>query len=214
MVVKDINGFYADLFEEANKILPSNEDGTKVVNNLNDYFMNLKNLADKNAKFLILPIDEETFDINANTREIIIPKSFSSGVGVQGDEIAEIIYFTIDRYYDITDLSKKEIVIQWQNGQAKGVSKAFNQAIMGPVGAEKIVFGWPISSEMTATPGKILFSIKFYSKDDETGDITYNFNTLSAAVKINASLPYEDFAEKPIIDREDKILDNIKGYLQ
>lgn len=214
MVVKDINGFYADLFEEANKILPSNEDGTKVVNNLNDYFMNLKNLADKNAKFLILPIDEETFDINANTREIIIPKSFSSGVGVQGDEIAEIIYFTIDRYYDITDLSKKEIVIQWQNGQAEGVSKAFNQAIMGPVGAEKIVFGWPISSEMTATPGKILFSIKFYSKDDETGDITYSFNTLSAAVKINASLPYEDFAEKPIIDKGNKILNNIKGYLQ
>ena len=62
--------------------------------------------------WLILPRDEGLFEIDANSRKINIPAEFSrNGVGVQGDELAEIIYFSIDRYFDTTDLYDKDIFV-------------------------------------------------------------------------------------------------------
>ena len=213
MIVKDINGMYDDLFLKAENIL-SEKEGTAIsISNLNDYFERLKDLAILDPEFLILPKDEEMFIIDANTRNITIPKSFSEGIGVQGDEIAEIIYFTIDRYYDITDLYEKDILIQWKNGTIEGLSEAFNKTLIGDIGSQKVVFGWPISSEITENSGKILFSIKFYSKD-ANNDITYSFNTLTTTVKINPSLPSNLLDKIDPINKKDQILNNIKGYLK
>jgi hypothetical protein len=58
-----------------------------------------------------LPPNEGYFSINADTRDIEFPEAFKQGVSVQGDDIAEIIYFKIDRYFDAIDLAKKQIVI-------------------------------------------------------------------------------------------------------
>ena len=45
-----------------------------------------------------------------------MPENFAKyGVGVQGDEIAEILYFSIDRFFDAIDLAEKEILIQWRH---------------------------------------------------------------------------------------------------
>ena len=76
---------------------------------MNEYFSQIANLAEIDLKYTILPLDEETFDIDANSRKITIPNSFKSGVGVQGDQVAEIIYFKINRYFDATDLNTQNI---------------------------------------------------------------------------------------------------------
>jgi hypothetical protein len=57
-----------------------------------------------------LPQDEELFEIDANKRKINVPASFSGGASVVGDEIAETIYFSIDRYFDITDFYAAHLI--------------------------------------------------------------------------------------------------------
>jgi len=94
------------------------------ISSLNEYYAYLRDLVDianqteeEKAFFVRLPLDEDVFAIDANTRNITVPASFArNGVGVQGDEMAEILYFTIDRYFDAVDLASSNILIaiQWE----------------------------------------------------------------------------------------------------
>jgi hypothetical protein len=93
------------------------------IGSLNEYFAYLQDLisaadSEDEKKFYVrLPLDEDVFSINADTRQITVPTNFArNGVGVQGDEMAEVIYFTIDRYFDAMDLANDDIsiAIQWQ----------------------------------------------------------------------------------------------------
>ena len=87
-----------------------------------------------------------------------IPASFArNGVSVQGDEIAEVLYFSIDRYFDTTDLATTDmhIVIQWETKDRSGLSANFGKDVESVPG--KILFGWPISSELTGAAGSIKF---------------------------------------------------------
>lgn len=158
-------------------------------------------------------------EINANTRAINIKDTTfnSTGISVQGDEVAEIIFFCIDRYFDATDLGHEDmnIVIQWKhvsNGE-QGVTNSFIRDIESQPG--KVIFGWPIGSEITSTPGKIQFSVRFYKTAVDTSTnkkyITYSFNTLPQTAVINASLNYITGIEGeiPADDHSSLILDRI-----
>ena len=82
------------------------------ITTLEEYFSWISNLGRINRKYTILPLDEDHFEINANTRAINIPASFKkNGVAVQGDDLAEILYFKIDRYFDYMDLNNCDIYI-------------------------------------------------------------------------------------------------------
>jgi hypothetical protein len=82
------------------------------ITTLEEYFSWLQNLSIINRKYTVLPLDEEHFEINANTRAINIPASFKkNGVAVQGDDLAEVLYFKIDRYFDYMDLNNTDIFI-------------------------------------------------------------------------------------------------------
>ena len=127
---------YQVLFAKAEQALRSADNlpagidlDTLEIATLNQYFAYLQDLitvsSNENIRsyFLRLPLDEDLFEINANTRAIEIPSSFSAnGVGVQGDETAEIVYFSIDRYFDHMDLANEDmnIVIQWETKDANG----------------------------------------------------------------------------------------------
>ena len=90
-------------------------------------------------------MDEETFDIDANSRTITVPPSFKHGVGVKGDQVAEIIYFKIDRYFDATDLNTQNIYIEWENAKGEqGLSKEYVRDIT--TDPDHIIFGWPLAS--------------------------------------------------------------------
>ena len=220
------HGVYRTRFEQATMILRENGNITSdsEITTLEEYFLYLKDLALLDAYYTMLPVDEDTFDIDANTRKIAIPADFAkNGLGVQGDEIAEVVYFTIDRFFDATDLSDKsmQIAIQWENAAGvAGVSKEFVRDVTSRPG--KLIFGWPLASEITNTPGKVKFSVRFYKigERETLADngatvlqqyLTYNFNTIPAEIVINASLDYSLYGKEKIdsVDRESLIVNRI-----
>lgn len=195
---------------------------------LNQYFAYLQDLialsSNENIKsyFLRLPLDEELFEINANTRTIKIPSNFSrNGVGVQGDETAEIVYFSIDRYFDHTDLANEEmnIVIQWEAKNKDkqtiyGISPNFGKDIETIPG--KIIFGWPIYSELTQTPGTIKFAVRFFSLGEESSEgiraLNYSLATLPSEISVGATIDY-DLIKKTVmeVDKGKMIINRIKN---
>jgi hypothetical protein len=131
-----------------------------------------------------------------------VPDSFATnGLGVQGDELAEIVYFSIDRYFDIIDLYDKEIFVQWEAPPApgsppnakgdQGLSVTINKTLSYEAG--KVVFGWPITSDITKYPGNVKFAVRFYERGTDSNGktiLTYSFSTLNAMAKINPALDF------------------------
>lgn len=158
-------------------------------------------------KFFLMPLDEPMFEINANQRTITVPNHFSkNGVGVYGDHMAEVLYFSVDRYFDYQDLySVDEIVINWQfraNGAGRTQDVETKQSLaLAPDDTfepGKIVFGWVITNEMTPSRGTLTFSVSFVK---HIGDqYEYVLNTRPSQVQIYDSLILED----------PSVLDNMK----
>lgn len=158
-------------------------------------------------KFFLMPLDEPMFEINANQRTITVPSHFSkNGVGVYGDHMAEVLYFSVDRYFDYQDLySVDEIVINWQfraNGTSRTQDVETKQSLaLAPDDTfepGKIVFGWVITNEMTPSRGTLTFSVSFVK---HIGDqYEYVLNTRPSQVQIYDSLILED----------PSVLDNMK----
>ena len=218
MITKDTS-LNSELFKRANSLLGYNESNPKYINHIDEYFQNLGSIKEKlqeqnlnDISYFMLPIDEPLFEINANTRSITIPDAFKTGISVQGDEVAETIFFSIDRYFDTTDFYDDYIipVIQWKYADESGVGAYHLSAATGKIvlidessktgGTIKVVFGWPISSEVTARATNIQFSVRFYTIVDDKGELItewekysdgqleYSFSTLNAVTKINPSL--------------------------
>ena len=83
MITKNHATAYASLFKKAEEVLTkySTEFANQSIGNIDDYFACLKTLATLENEhpeeidpiFTILPATEQTFDIDANTREIKVP---------------------------------------------------------------------------------------------------------------------------------------------
>ena len=231
MITKNHATAYASLFKKAEEVLTkySTEFANQSIGNIDDYFACLKTLATLENEhpeeidpiFTILPATEQTFDIDANTREIKVPENFAKyGVGVQGDEIAEILYFSIDRFFDAIDLAEKEILIQWRHEKdtqgAQNLSATYKRSLTLQPG--KIVFGWPISKDITERPGNILFSVRFYEREGE-GDnavLIYSFSTATAQIKIQSGLDFElsSSTTESAIKKNDQIYKNLRNSKQ
>lgn len=180
--------------EHGNFILDSQ--GQKIpidntITSLEEYFSWIEELNKINKVYQVLPLDEDVFEIDANTRLISVPASFASnGISVQGDEVSEIVYFKINRYFDNIDLQTRKIFIQWTNANGQdGVS------VPNVIDIESepnyIIFGWPLSSAITSHPGNVSFSVRFYSIDDVTGKISYSLATLTQTATIKPSLDFD-----------------------
>lgn len=202
------------------------------IGSLEEYFGILKNLAsltdvnnpDLGRFFTMLPLDEGLFTIDANSRKITVPSEFvTNGVGVNGDEMAEVVYFSIDRFFDAIDLARDDmnIAIQWEaNGEA-GVSRNYVKDLETIPG--KIIFGWPISNELTKKAGTIKFAVRFYmiGVQDVTVDgvtesvpaLTYSFSTLPAEIKVNSTLDYDLYSTSAleVLNYNDVLVDRIKN---
>lgn len=194
--------------------IPSGES----ITTLDEYFLYIDNLKKINSNFTVLPVDgkdgEEYFKIDANARSITIPDNFQKhGVSVQGDEIAEVLYFKINRYFDAEDLKEKNVFIQWKAPAGKdgvrleGVSHPWvYDATIEP---GYIIFGWPLSSVLTKNPGQIDFAVRFYSynKDKEKGKkIEYSLSTLTSKIVVKETLNFD--IEAIMDDQSNLIIDD------
>lgn len=185
------------------------------VKGLEEYFgiiETLTNCIDTN--YQILPLvardgqwvkDEVPFIIDADTRAIQVPNN-NYTYAVSGDDLAETIYFVIDRYFDNVDLTTKNIAV---------LSQINNQKILTPITLkditslpDKIIFGWPISKILTAnTSGTLEFSVRFYTLDGTT--IDYSLNTVPARLNIKPTLDF--FQEEGVIT--DEASERVKNLL-
>ncbi len=163
------------------------------ITSLEEYFQYIADLKNINPTYTILPLDEEVFAIDANSRQITIPKAFAdNGVSVQGDEISEVLYFSINRFYDMEDLTNDEIFIEWRcpakdgADPVEGVSKPWAIDVESKPGY--IIFGWPLASEITAVPGDVTFSVRFYRFAEEEHTVQYSLSTLTNTVTIKPSI--------------------------
>ena len=140
----------------------------------------------------MLPLDEAPFEIDANARTIKVPEVFNKCAGVQGDNLCEIITFTVDRYFDYVDLETTTIAIQWKSASREGihlVDRNLRDIISRP---GKIRFGWPLSSSVTETHGDVVFSIRFFITPENGGPVKYILNTLPAKINIKQTLQITD----------------------
>lgn len=78
-----------------------------------EYQKYLWRLQDQNrpVSAILLPSDENVYEIDLNTRTISAPEFLS----VKKDHAAETIYFLIDRFYDNMDLTTTCCVVQYKN---------------------------------------------------------------------------------------------------
>lgn len=211
MITKDTS-LYSELFEKANSLLGYTENNELYIKDIDMYFRNLGYIAERangDISYFMLPIEEPLFEINANTRNITIPDEFKNGISVQGDEIAETIFFSIDRYFDTTDFYSDYIVpvVQWKYADEKDyhLSATTGKVVIEDKnsktgGTIKVVFGWPVSSEVTERATNIQFGVRFYTIVNEAGELItnpadyadgtleYSFSTLNALTRINPSL--------------------------
>lgn len=187
---------WGKLFTKAWKILDEkgrlhDEDSKKTqFADIGHYLSYLEELIDLDATYLMLPVDEASFTIDANTREITAPPEFLKCSGVVSDTYAEIITFTIDRYFDYKDLDLVQIAVQWENAAAKtqGISiiKLKDTETLGE--EDKIRFGWPLTAEMTSAAGTLKFAVRFFTKQEGTNEYVYLLNTLPVSVPIKDTL--------------------------
>lgn len=214
-ITKENREKYVKLFAKATEALEKSE-VTLVdpITNLELYFNNIEQLFELDPRFIRLPLDEEAFNIDLNTRQITIPDSFKkSGLGVQGDDMAETIYFRCDRFFDMTDLSNENIliVIQWEapNGE-KMASPAYFKDIDSET--DKLIFGWAITGSMTNKPGTLKFSVIFIDGEminAENNELSiegleYRLGTLSSSINIQSGL---NIAANGKINFEDRLLE-------
>ena len=217
--VSNINGeLYEAFFRKVNEAL-SKENHTININSLEEYFNHMETIKGLHnaAQFLTLPLDEPLFEIDANSRNIMVPNEFKrNGVGVVGDSMAESLFFIIDRYFDIQDLSQQNDVytyIQWATpapNAIKGYSIPWLTDIDSVPG--KYIFAWAIPALLTKNPGNLKFSVRFQQKDT-TGAIVYDFSTLPQTIKINGGINY-DLSNEAVIQKDETKLETITKRLR
>ena len=191
------------------------------ITTLEEYYNWLPEIKeDKDGKptvFTKLPLDEPYFEINANTRAISIPADFKkNGVAVQGDDLAEVVYFMIDRYFDAMDLNNTEIYIEWETPKGKdgtvtkSISETYLKIIDDANYPGKIIFGWAISDAITKDSGTLKFSVRFVQWNEEK-KLVYSFNTLTAQVTIHPNLGLNLEEDSYVIDNcNDRLLARIE----
>lgn len=190
------------------------------------------NIEDYGARFTALPLDKEPFDIDLNTRGITIPSLYKkSGIGVRSDDIAETLYFRVDRYFDYMDLSTCDIYIQWETPAGTDANKVAVPAMKGvsvphirDIASEpgKLIFSWPISRDMTQVAGQLKFSVRFFQWPEDTDErvtdasgntiLAYSLSTLIAKVAIQTSIDFnlEDKDSYVVDEAIDRILQRIR----
>lgn len=187
---------YIDLFTkaynalvDADKMEP-NDNGR--LTSLSEYYAHMADLIDIDKAYALVPLDEEPFEINANDRTIKVPANFAKCASVQSDHYAEMVVFTIDRYFDFTDLgADTEIWVQWTAPAEKGATSETKASVCfkdETNTTDKLRFGWLLTSEVTRVPGNVKFSVRIFRRDKD-GKIVYSFNTLTS-----------DLVVKPVLD--------------
>lgn len=215
MITKVNGNNYEELFRAAERQLVLPEGSIDSIHKYLDVISDIRVRSDSNNYNLLrLPVeaDEPIFEIDANTREIAVPDVFKrNGLTVEGDVLAEIVYFRMARFFDMMDLYRfanqgvqttnvhegPHTYIEWQNLSSKdpdhqqGVDFAYAMTCDD----NYIYFGWPLADKVSGDSGNIQFAVRFLEIED--GQIKYNYSTKIASCEIKTTLNF-DFSDGSI----------------
>ena len=151
----------------------------------------MEELSILDDRYVMLPLDDESespFKINANTRNISTPKI----TVLQDDQNAEIIIFEIDRYFDYKDLNETSIWVQWTAPGPNGsVRESASEIELRDLSIpNKMRLGWFVDSDITAYPGTVKYSVRFWCQENINGTdtVVYSFNTVTSSFTVTPSL--------------------------
>lgn len=183
------------------------ENGNQIINrftSLEQYFTRLGTLisnVDNPIKYLMLPLDEDPLEVDANTRTITVPANFKkSGVGVQGDIIAETLFLRIDRFFDYMDFLDAEAYVQWKLPDGKeGASIITHKDYESEHSLGKLILVWPLTGAVTEQTGNLQFSLRFIRRSGN--EIVYSWNSLPCTISIKSALKADmDYADYDVAD--------------
>lgn len=204
-----MRGRYTDIFKRAyndlsenNKLNTDDENRGKFTDLAHYYAHMLDYLEIGKPIYLLLPLDEGHFVIDANTRKIEIPPEFKTCGGVTNDNLCEIATFTMDRYFDYVDLAnpKVKIIVQWKTSNGKqGLTKITLIDLETFFDEGKIRFGWPITKDITEVAGTVQFSVQFFITGENDEKI-HILNTLPETLVIKQGLEFNKETEITQID--------------
>ena len=150
-----------------------------------DYYSLYHRIQSENAPSLaiLLPTDEKKYSIDLNSRKVEAPDY----LGVEKDNGAEVIYFTVNRYFDFFDLSQSICIIQYINGEKESKAYAVPYYDVTTLKDDNLIlFPWIISHDVTKKKGIIKFNIRFYKLDEGqcNKQFLYNISTLPASSRV------------------------------
>lgn len=179
------------------------------INSLEDYFSVLKTLSlSFDTNYQILPIDEPNFIIDLNTRSIKLPKG-DYVYAVVGDDLAETLYFETDRYFDNVDLNDMTIAIVVNTGKEKYlVPTSVRDITSRPA---KIIFGWPISKEITENSTTLEFAVRFYTFNEKQ-QLAYNLSTQTNKLIVKPGLNYKADEVNDLSTVSNRVANLLKNY--
>ena len=139
-----------------------------MITNPADYQQLLYQLEDENfpIKYPSLPSpeDEALIKINLQTKKI---ENTNNYVTIEGDHAAETLYFEVNRYHGLVDLSNMMCIVSYIN--------ADNEKRIYPVPyydlvtkKDKIIFPWVLNYSATKKTGLLKYMITFYHIEKNT----------------------------------------------
>lgn len=195
---------YIQLFQEAEVFLHQNGYSDIVIQDINDYFAHMRDFFDKSGwKFVMFAteegvINEKPLEINLDARTISVPSAVATCAGVQKDQLAEMLVFEVDRFFDYMDLSNTNIYVQWKNAIAEGDTRIAMIDFASKPG--KMLFAWPLTEDVTQAAGPVKFSVRFF-RQNAAGEAIYSLNTQEATINIKPALAADlnDLLIEPIL---------------
>lgn len=175
------------------------EQGNEVLDENGEVKMQVKNpYNNKPLLSIILPSDEKTFDVDLASRTISVPTFLS----VAKDHRAETVYFLVDRFFEYKDLATTSCMIEFINAEGKGgfypvpfyditsYPRYFSTEYVNGeeektvVHEAKMIIPWCIEGDVTAAPGPVQFTLRFYELDETGTEFAYNLRTLVATGQV------------------------------
>lgn len=160
-------------------------------------------LAGTPSLMMIEPDTEPIIEIDSDLRKITVPQELYN-IGVQGDHLAETIFFTCPRYFDEKDLSEHSCIIRCINA-----GKEYFESPVVEMVAENdtLRFGWELDNRATRYSGVINFTVQFETVDN---GVKYQWQTTPATLNILAGLNIEE----TITEKDDMLFRSLSNQVQ
>jgi hypothetical protein len=111
-------------------------------------------LFDEEPVYHRIPLNENVYQIDLNTREIAAPEFLS----VAQDHNSEVIWFKVDRFYDDFDLYNCACLIQYTNALKEDCLSYSIPKVLDDNNHNELYIPWLIAGPATKAAGSVTFS--------------------------------------------------------